>query len=106
MCIVHIGTYYSEKPEMCDLMTHIAYEAPTRWRQVGLQLRIPIATLNGFKTQNDDPSELYIQVFEQWEREQKVPYTWRTMIKALKAVKEHRVTNDIIEWLRTREEKD
>ena len=101
-----IGTYYSEKPEMRDLMTHIAYEAPTKWRQVGLQLRIPIATLNAFKTQNDDPDELYIQVFEQWEREQKVPYTWRTMINALKAVKECRVTNDIIEWLRTREEKD
>ena len=76
------------------------------WRQVGIQLRIKTATLNAFKAQEDEPTELYIKVFEQWKREHKVPYTWTTIINALKAVKEREVANDIVEWLRTREEKD
>ena len=53
-------------------MTHVADKAPTKWRRVGIQLRIQIAmltTLNAFKTQEDDPTELYIKVFEQWESE-------------------------------------
>ena len=87
-------------------MTHVADKAPTKWHRVGIQLRIQIATLNAFKTQEDDPTELYIKVFEQWEREQKMPYTWTTIINTLKAVNERKVANDIVEWLRTIEEKD
>lgn len=104
LCHYFVGRYSSQVPEMCDLMTHVVYEAPIKWRQVGIQLRIKTATLNAFKAPNDDPTELYIQVFEQWEKEQKVPYTWTTIINALKAVKERKVANDIVEWLRTREE--
>ena len=71
------------------------------WRQVGIQLKIEPATLKAFKAPNDDPTELFIQVFEQWKKEQKVPYTWTSIINALKAVKEREVASDIIEWLRT-----
>ena len=104
--IIFTGRYSSQEPQLRDLMTHVAYEAPTMWRQVGIQLRIKTATLNAFKTQEDDPTELYIQVFEQWKKEQKVPYTWTTIINTLRAVKEREVASDIVEWLRTREEKD
>ena len=101
--IIFTGRHSLQEPEMCDLMTHVAYEAPTMWRQVGIQLRIQIVTLDAFKVQENDPTELYIYVFKQWKNEQLVPYTWTTIIDALNAVKERKVANDIVEWLRTRD---
>ena len=57
--------------------------------------------MSGFPAMLEKPApptlgcELCIHVFEQWEREQKVPYTWRTITNALKAVIEHRVMTSI-----------
>ena len=84
-------------------MTHVANKAPDKWRQVGIQLKIPIATLRAFKAKQDDPVELFIEVFDHWEKKMVVPYTWTIIINALKEVGESKVASDIIEWLRTRE---
>ena len=83
-------------------MTHVAKKAPDKWRQVGIQLKIPLATLKTFKAKQDDPIELFIEVFDHWEKKMAVPYTWRTIISALKEVEEYKVASEIIEWLRTK----
>ena len=49
-----------QEPELHDLMTHVADKAPTcKWRRVGIQLKIQLATLNAVKTQEDhDPTDM------------------------------------------------
>ena len=52
-------------------------------------LEIETATLDTFETQTSDQVRLYIKVFNQWKQEQKVPYTWDTIISSLEAVNEN-----------------
>ena len=68
---------------MNHLMTHIANELPTKWYIVGIQLLIETSTLDAFEEQ--DISRRFVKVFDQWKKEQKVPYTWNTIIAALEA---------------------
>ena len=80
---------YSQAPTTADLMIHVAKKIPTKWYQVGILLDIKIATLNAFEAQTTDPVRLCVMVFDQWKREDKVPYTWDTIISTLEAVDEN-----------------
>ena len=42
-------------------------------------------------------------VFEQWEKEQKVPFTWETIISTLEKLGEKKTAADIREWLNEEE---
>ena len=94
------STIYSQEPEMRDLMSHVARETPTKWYEVGIQLKIKTSMLDGFEEQTSDHTRLYIKVFKQWRRGHEVPYTWTTIIGALEAVGEKKVASDIRKWLR------
>ena len=93
------STIYYQKPELRDLMSHVASETPTKWYEVGIQLEIKTSTLKTFEEQYRELTRRYSEVFEQWRRDHKVPYTWTTMIDALEAVGERTVASDIREWL-------
>ena len=90
----------SKEPEMHELTSHVAKKTLTRWYEVGIQLRIDTAQLDAFEEQKKDQNRCYIEVFKQWKREQKVPYTWTTIIDALDEVGERSVASDIRKWLR------
>ena len=81
-------------------MTLVAQKAPVKWLVVGIQLKIELSTLMGFQAQTSDPQHLYIKVFDQWRREQTVPYTWGSIINALEAVEEKEITANVRQWLR------
>ena len=68
------------------------------------QLEIETATLETFETQTSDQVRLYIKVFNQWKQEQKVPYTWDTIISSLEAVNENETAAKIREWLNKKTE--
>ena len=76
-----------------------AYKTPTKWYEIGALLNIEIATLNTFETQTSNSGRLWIMVFDQWKREQKVPFTWETIISTLEVVGENKTATDIREWL-------
>ena len=90
---------YSQAPKISKLMNLVAKKIPTKWYELGIQLEIDIATLNTFATQNNDPVRLWSMVFDQWKREQKVPFTWETIISTLEVVDENSTAADIREWL-------
>ena len=90
---------YSQAPSTADLITHVAYKTPTKWYEIGALLNIEIATLNTFETQTSNSGRLWIMVFDQWKREQKVPFTWETIISTLEVVGENSTATDIREWL-------
>ena len=80
-------------------MTHVAHKTPTKWYEVGIVLDIEVSVLNGFEAQTNDQVRLFVMVFDHWEKVQKVPYTWYTIIGVLEEVQEIKVAGDIREWL-------
>ena len=52
-------------------------------------------------TQTNDLVQLFIMVFDQWERAETVPYTWDTIITALDTVGEKKTATELKEWLVT-----
>ena len=90
----------SQSPEMHELMTHVAQKRPVKWFQVGVQLQIDMPILEAYEAEYSNQIRLFAKVFEQWRREEKLPYTWNTIITALERVDEHRIASDIRQWLR------
>ena len=80
-------------------MVHVACKIPTKWYQVGILLEIKTSTLNTFEKEIFDQVRLCVMVFEQWEKEQKVPFTWETIITALDTLGENKTAAEIREWL-------
>ena len=87
---------------MADLMSQVSRKTPTKWYEVGIQLKIDTSMLDAFEQQNRDHQRLYSKVFDQWKKEQKLPYTWDTIIDALETIGEQETVSAIRKW---REEK-
>ena len=81
-------------------MTHVARKRPVKWFEVGIELQIDIPILEEYEAEYSNPTRRFAKVFEQWRREEKLPYTWNTIITALERVDEHRIATDIRQWLR------
>ena len=90
---------YSQAPKIPELITLVAKKIPTKWYELGIQLEIDIATLRTFEAQTSDPVELWSVVFDQWRKEQKVPFTWETIITTLEEAYEDSTAAGIREWL-------
>ena len=80
-------------------MKLVAKKIPTKSYEIGIQLEIDIPTLKTFTAQSNDPVQLWSMVFDQWKREQKVPFTWETIISTLEEADENSTATDIREWL-------
>ena len=82
-------------------MVRVARKIPTMWYEIGVLLDIEMSTLNTFEAQTSNPVRLCMMVFDQCEKEQKVPFTWETIITALDTLGEKKTAADIREWLKT-----
>ena len=90
---------YSQAPKIPKLMSLVAKKIPTKWYDIGMQLEIDVPTLEAFEQQTSDQKRLYSKVFDQWKREQKVPFTWETIIDTLEEADENSTAAGIREWL-------
>ena len=70
---------------MKDLANHVATAIPNKWKQVAYQLELTRGEIDTIKTNESSDNERFMAVMEQWERSAKLPYTWETLITALKA---------------------
>ena len=66
---------------------------------MGLQLNIPMDQLNSMTT--TDPISCYADIFNWWQRNGSPPYTWATIIDALRApiVGEVQLAHELEKWL-------
>ena len=82
-------------PDMCehslnlgDLINDVAVIS-AKWRLVGVQLNLPNGTLDEIQTQNAGKPDQCIlsfeQVFATWRSLGTSPYTWKTLINALRS---------------------
>ena len=86
--ITNMSIVCSQAPTMADLMSQVATKTPTKWYEVGIQLKIDTSILDAFEQQTRDHMRLYSKVFNQWKKEKKLRYTWDTIINALDNVGE------------------
>ena len=79
----------------------MAARATDKWKCIGIQLDIPMDQLNSMTA--TDPIICYADVFNWWQRNGSPPYTWATIIDALRApiVGEVQLAHELEEWLGT-----
>ena len=82
-------------------MVHVACKIPTKWYQLGIMLHIKTTILDTFAKEvtDHDQVRLCIMVFTQWEKEQKVPFTWESIISTLETLGEKKTAAELKEWL-------
>ena len=92
---------FNKPPKHPDLLNMVAAHARDKWRKMGIQLNIPTDQLNSMTA--TDPISCYADVFNWWQRNGSPPYTWATIIDALRApiVGEVQLAHELEEWLTT-----
>ena len=86
------------EPELSDLMNKVASKVPGKWKQISIQLGLTPEDQNCFMDATfGDPTQCFIFVFNVWKSRATRPYTWSTIIQALKtpSVGELRLAQEI-----------
>ena len=89
-------------PDLCDLLNKVAAKTRDKFEEVAIQLGIKLGRIRSIKTEKQNqPIKCYTEVFDLWESKGSPPYTWATIINALRspAVEEERLANELEEWL-------
>ena len=87
---------------MRELLHRVASRATDKWKRVGLELDIEHHQLNTISRSHcQDAFECYCEVFSLWQRKADPPFTWATIIDALRSpfVRENALAQEIEDWL-------
>ena len=91
-------------PDLLGLLNKVAAEATDKWEQVAEQLGIKPSRIHSIHAVKPGrPIPCYTEIFDLWESKGSPPYTWATIINALRApaVGEERLANKLLKWLLT-----
>ena len=67
-------------------MNDVAAAIPAKWRAVGTQLNVSSSDLDRIGVENpQDCQGSFQKMLDHWKKKSTSPYTWRTIIDALKA---------------------
>ena len=82
-----------------DLLNKVATRVRHKWEEIGLQLQIDRSYLRSIKQTN--PVLCFADIFDVWQRSGSPPYTWATIIDALRApiVGEVQLASELEEWV-------
>ena len=72
-------------PEYLDLLNKVATRVRHKWEEIGLQLSIESSHLKSIWITRQDHVRCFADVFDVWQRNGSPPYTWATIIDALRA---------------------
>ena len=89
-------------PDLLDLLNKVAAEARDKWELVAVQLGIKPSRIHSIHTvKQGQPIHCYFEIFDVWKNKGSPPYTWATIINALRApaVEEERLANELQKWL-------
>ena len=85
MCFVLCADPLQSAPEITDLLNMIAARANEKWKVVGLQLKLSLQLLNSIDEKYKQTVLCYAEMFQVWKNNGDPPFTWGTIIDALKA---------------------
>ena len=72
-------------PKVSVLLNRVAAKATNKWMKLGQQLDIKYQKLKTISNENNDVLICFAEVFDLWERGGSPPFTWATIIDALRA---------------------
>ena len=90
-------------PKISELLNQVAAKATDKWKMIGYQLDIEHHHLKSISKNNEDDLDCYAEVFSLWQRRGDPPFTWDTIIEALRApiVGEDQLAKELEKWLKT-----
>ena len=88
-------------PKISDLLNKVAAEVLNKWEILGLQLELEYVQLETISNKHQDNSLRFAGVFELWQKRGSPPYTWATIIDALrtKIVGEVQLAYELEQWV-------
>ena len=89
-------------PTLRDLLNKIAANARDKWKLVAIQLGIEPDHIRSIQIEEHSrPIPCYSEIFYVWRKSKPSPYTWGTIIDALRApaVEEEQLASELEEWL-------
>lgn len=73
-------------PTHAQLMNRVAAALPTKWRIIGIQLGLSVAKLDEIESYYpQDCKRCYSSMFSHWESLGPTPFSWTTVMDALKS---------------------
>ena len=103
--IIPLDDPLNEPPKMRDLLKRVASQARDKWRVLGLELHISYHQLQSIeRSERGYPILCFVKVFDIWERKSDPPFTWATIVEALRSpiVNETYLAREIEDWLKHR----
>ena len=86
---------------LCDLGTvrKELHEARTKWYDIGLELKVPVGTLDSIRVQSDDTKECLLEALKHWLKTVDPKPTWQALVDALRScvVEENQLANSLEE---------
>ena len=73
------------EPNFRELNSHVICDVPTKWRQIGVELCLPLTALNEIDADYARVADKCHQVFLKWSLQQTRSYTWGTVIRVLES---------------------
>ena len=67
------------------MLNQVASRAPNKWKEIGLQLGIQSHQLNSINHHDPIYMHCYMDMFSLWEKKAEPPFTWATIIDALRS---------------------
>ena len=72
-------------PSAADFANYVVAEISAEWKHVAIQLGLSTNKCNEIKKNEDECRDRFMAVFDEWERGSCKPFTWSTLITALKS---------------------
>ena len=72
-------------PNAIDFSNYVVAAIPSKWKHVAIQLGLTIGTCKAIKKNEDECFDQFMAVFDEWEKGSCKPFTWSTLITALKS---------------------
>ena len=72
-------------PKLSDLANRVAAIIPHKWKQVAIQLELSRGERKAIEKDEDECFDRFTAVLEQWKQSASLPYTWKTLVTALKS---------------------
>ena len=91
-------------PDLRDLLNKVAAKARDKWKLVAIQLGIEPDHIHSIQdVEHSRPMPCYLEIFDLWRKSKASPYTWGTIIDALRApaVEEERLASELEKWLQS-----
>ena len=97
----------SQEPDLHDLMNEVASKIPTKWKQLGIQLRLDMSDLErieaGLLPGMQQCDTAFMEMFSRWKKARPSAFAWGTLITALEtpALNEKQVAHELCTKLST-----